>query len=92
MVNSLNKADCINHSQFLDSIQTISKMFFYNFKPYKFISAIFTSHDVKQLKSLSTDTSVIRSKAERTPSPYDMNRQGFPLHSTPFNHRSVSRA
>ena len=32
------------------------------------------------------------SKAERTLSPHDMNRQGPPLPSTPFNHRSVSRA
>ena len=30
-------------------------------------------------------------KAERTPSPHDMNRQGLPLLSTPFNHRSVSQ-
>ena len=59
MVNSLN------HSQFLDSIQAISKKFFYNFKPYKIFSAIFTSHDVKQLKSLSTDTSVIISKPDK---------------------------
>ena len=34
----------------------------------------------------------MNSKAERTPSPHDMNRQGLPLPSTPFNHRSVSRA
>ena len=65
MVNSLNRADCINHSQFLDSIQIISKKFFYNFKPYKKFSAIFTSYDVKQLKSLSTDTSVIISKPDK---------------------------
>ena len=64
MVNSLNRADCINHSQFLDSIQTISKKFFYNFKPYNIFPAIFTSYDVKQLKSLSTDTSVIISKPD----------------------------
>ena len=31
-------------------------------------------------------------KAERTLSPHDMNRQGLPVPSTPFNHRSVSRA
>ena len=32
------------------------------------------------------------SEAERTLSPHDMNRQGLPLPSTPFNHRSVSLA
>ena len=33
----------------------------------------------------------LAAKAERTLSPHDMNRQGLPLPSTPFNHRSVSQ-
>ena len=48
------------------------------------------SEAIEQIRvtSLRADTS----KAERTLSPHDMNQQGLPLPTTPFNHRSVSRA
>ena len=51
----------------------------------QFVSS--AAQENERMRDRSVDTS--RNKAERTLSPHDMNRQGPPLPSTPFNHRSV---
>ena len=54
-----------NGYTFKQSLQNIAYKSFYNFKPYKVFSPIFSKNDITVLKALSKDTSIIISKPDK---------------------------
>jgi len=61
----LRMGDCNNVTEFSDRLRALALKYFYNFKPYKIFSAIFTAPDLKLLRNLASNKEVIVCKPDK---------------------------
>jgi len=65
LINRLSIKDCQNFSDLTDRIRELAFRHYYNFKPYKVFSAIFSSADLKLLRQFSRNKEVITCKPDK---------------------------
>jgi len=65
LVGRLSRKTCENLEEFTEKLRSLSCKYFYNFKPYKIFSAIFSRQDIKTLQQFSRNKDVIVCKPDK---------------------------
>jgi len=68
---------CVNSTEFSDQIRTLAFKYFYNFKPYKIFSAIFSRDDIKTLKTLANNDDIIVCKPDKGKAVVIVNKSDY---------------
>ena len=75
--SSLRDIKCNDYQEFKKQLQFFAYKYFYNFKPYKIFSAIFTRSDISLLKQLSKNKDLVISKPDKGRGVVIVNRKDY---------------
>ena len=65
LANYIKNTQCNNKQNLISELRTMAHRYYYNFKPYKVFSSIFSRGDISCLKQFSSDKSIVVSKPDK---------------------------